>query len=130
MKNYFKPTFGDRVSDFLFDLPDKYDKAAEGLAESLDKALDKVEEKADSYIARKDAKMGNNTISQSYSGINCPKCGSPRTIINKKGFNVGNAILGGILLTPIGALLGFAGSNKLIGKCLDCHFNWKFDKVE
>jgi ssDNA-binding Zn-finger/Zn-ribbon topoisomerase 1 len=96
----------------------------ESLNKSVEEAFDKIEKKAVKNI------KANDTTVQNYSGIKCPKCGSSGVIINKKGFSIGQAITGGILLFPVGALFGFVGSNKVIVKCPDCHFTWKFDNKE
>ncbi|NJK27378.1 MAG: hypothetical protein HC925_00685 [Coleofasciculaceae cyanobacterium SM2_3_26] len=42
----------------------------------------------------------------------CPKCRSTQIIIGKKGFGVGKAALGAVLLGPVGLAGGMLGSNK------------------
>jgi RNA polymerase subunit RPABC4/transcription elongation factor Spt4 len=41
------------------------------------------------------------------SAIKCPKCGSTQLTANTKGFGVGKAAVGGLLLGPVGLLGGF-----------------------
>lgn len=56
----------------------------------------------------------------------CPKCGSSQLTANKKGFSLGKAIAGGIILTPIaGVATGMLGKNKIIITCLSCGKQFK-----
>lgn len=55
----------------------------------------------------------------------CPRCGSAQLTANKKGFTLGKAVAGGLLLGPAGLLGGFFGSNKVIITCLKCGHQWK-----
>ena len=52
----------------------------------------------------------------------CPNCGSHHIHIDKKGFSLGKAAVGGVLLGPIGLLGGMLGGKKLKQTCLDCGF--------
>ncbi|MFZ5968011.1 MAG: TerD family protein [Bacillota bacterium] len=58
------------------------------------------------------------------SDLQCPRCRSTRVTAGKKGFGVGKAIVGGLLLGPIGLLGGFLGSKNLEFLCLDCSQRW------
>lgn len=56
----------------------------------------------------------------------CPKCGSTQLTANKKGFSLGKAIAGGILLVPVaGVATGMIGKNKIIITCLSCGKQFK-----
>ena len=56
----------------------------------------------------------------------CPNCGSTQITANKKGFSLGKAIAGGIILTPIaGVATGMLGKNKIIITCLSCGKQFK-----
>jgi tellurium resistance protein TerD len=57
--------------------------------------------------------------------ICCPKCGSTQIHASKKGFGLGKAAVGGVLLGPVGLLGGFFGSNKVELVCLKCGKQWK-----
>lgn len=57
-------------------------------------------------------------------GLDCPQCGSNRVTGGKKGFRLGRAAVGTILLGPVGFLGGFIGSNNLEFACLSCNFKW------
>ena len=59
------------------------------------------------------------------NGIRCPKCGSDQITANKKGFGVGKAIAGDVLLGPIGMFAGGVGSNKVLITCLSCGKQFK-----
>lgn len=59
------------------------------------------------------------------SEVRCPRCKSNQITANKKGFGLGKAAAGGILLGPLGLLGGFLGSNKIMITCLKCGHSWK-----
>ncbi len=56
--------------------------------------------------------------------IKCPRCGSKQLTANKKGFGLGKALVGGVLLGGIGLLGGFLGSGKVKITCLKCGYSW------
>lgn len=56
--------------------------------------------------------------------IKCPKCGCDQLSANKKGFGLGKAIVGGVILGPAGALGGFVGSRKVQITCISCGHQW------
>lgn len=56
--------------------------------------------------------------------IRCPKCGSNQITAQKKGYGLGNAAIGGVLLGPVGLLGGFVGSKKILITCLRCGHSW------
>lgn len=58
------------------------------------------------------------------SNLTCPRCRSSRVTAGKKGFGIGKAMVGGLLLGPIGLLGGFIGSKNLEFLCLDCKQRW------
>jgi len=55
----------------------------------------------------------------------CPKCGSTALSANKKGFGLGKAAVGGIMLGGVGLLGGFLGSGKIEITCLNCGNKFK-----
>ena len=58
----------------------------------------------------------------------CVKCGSEQIVADKKGFGAGKAVVGGLLLGPIGLLGGCIGSNKMKVTCLNCGHSWDLVK--
>lgn len=56
--------------------------------------------------------------------ILCPNCGSNQLSDNKRGFGLGKAVVGGVLLGGVGLLGGLIGSNKLEITCLKCRYKW------
>jgi ribosomal protein S27E len=62
---------------------------------------------------------------QSEVQIKCPKCSSTQLTANKKGFGLGNAAVGGLLLGPVGLLGGLIGGGKVKITCLNCGHEWK-----
>lgn len=60
--------------------------------------------------------------------IKCPKCGSEQVFADKKGFGLGKAAVGGLLLGPVGLLGGCIGSNKIKITCLNCGYSWDVQK--
>jgi len=59
-------------------------------------------------------------MTQEESSIQCPKCKSTQLTANKKGFGLGKAAAGGLLLGPVGLLGGLFGSGKVKITCLKC----------
>ena len=57
--------------------------------------------------------------------IKCPKCESTQLTANKKGYGMGKAATGGLLLGPVGLLGGLFGSSKVKITCLKCGYEWK-----
>jgi hypothetical protein len=55
----------------------------------------------------------------------CPKCGSISVQPIKKGFGLGKAVVGGVLLGPLGLLAGNVGKNKVEMYCMKCGNKWK-----
>jgi tellurium resistance protein TerD len=60
--------------------------------------------------------------------IKCPKCGSEQITAQKKGFSLGKAVVGTLLVGPIGAAGGLIGSNKTQVVCLRCGYEWEAGK--
>lgn len=56
--------------------------------------------------------------------ITCPRCGSSQLTANKKGFGLKNAVVGGLLLGPLGLLGGAVGGGKVVITCLKCGNSW------
>lgn len=65
-------------------------------------------------------KSPTKTQEPSFQGARCPHYGSTSIQAVKKGFGLGKAAAGGILLGPIGLLGGAIGSNKIQRVCLNC----------
>jgi len=59
--------------------------------------------------------------------INCPKCSSMNISSGKKGFGLGGAAAGAILLGPVGLLGGMFGSKKTELACQACGHKWRSD---
>ncbi|MDQ7092413.1 TerD family protein [Desulfosporosinus sp. PR] len=57
-------------------------------------------------------------------GIVCPRCNSTRVTAGRKGFGIGKAAIGGMMLGPVGLLAGFIGSRNLEFVCLTCRGRW------
>jgi len=60
--------------------------------------------------------------------IRCPKCGSTQIMANKKGFDVGKAIVGSVVTLGVGAVAGLWGSNDIQLNCLNCGHRWEPEK--
>lgn len=58
-------------------------------------------------------------------GFSCTKCGSTNVSVGKKGFGIGKAAIGGLLLGPVGLLGGFVGGNKIKISCNDCRYSYE-----
>ena len=74
----------------------------------------------------KEAKRVAKMSSSGTNGeIRCPKCGSNQLTAGSKGFGLGKAVAGGLLLGPVGLLSGFIGSGQVTLSCLRCGNKWK-----
>jgi Uncharacterized proteins involved in stress response, homologs of TerZ and putative cAMP-binding protein CABP1 len=62
--------------------------------------------------------------SSDHGGMVCPRCHSNQVTAGKKGFGLGKALVGGVLLGPVGILAGFIGSKNMEFACLSCHERW------
>lgn len=69
-------------------------------------------------------------IAQNNAGdtLKCPRCRSTQLHAGDKGFGLGKAAAGGILLGPIGLLGGLIGSKKVMITCLKCGYKWQAGK--
>lgn len=59
--------------------------------------------------------------------IKCPKCDSMNVSTGQKGFGLGKAAAGAILLGPIGLLGGMIGRKEAELVCQNCNHKWKLD---
>jgi len=55
----------------------------------------------------------------------CSKCGSTSLSANKKGFGIGKAVVGGVLLGPVGLIAGNINAKKVKVTCLKCGYQFK-----
>lgn len=62
----------------------------------------------------------------------CPMCGEQQRWIqtdeSKKGFSLGKAVAGGLLLGPVDLLGGALGKKKVAYCCGNCGFQHEYDK--
>ena len=57
--------------------------------------------------------------------LRCPKCSSTNIQFVKKGFDLGGAVLGGILAGGAGLIAGGLGSNDVMCVCSNCGHKWE-----
>ena len=70
----------------------------------------------------------STTLRSSGNAFACPKCGSTNLTGDKKGFGLGKALVGGVLLGGVGLLGGFVGSRKITVTCMQCGHAWEAGK--
>lgn len=56
--------------------------------------------------------------------ILCPKCKSEDVVIGQKGFGVGRAAVGLVVLGPFGLAAGLLGRKKIECTCAKCQHRW------
>lgn len=61
--------------------------------------------------------------------ISCPKCGAKDLYSNKQGFGAGKAIVGGLIVGPLGILAGGINSNKILLTCQGCGNQFKLNEA-
>lgn len=84
--------------------------------------------------ARKAAEEENKQAEAAFDAahpdtIRCPRCRSTQVTANQKGFGVGKAAAGAILLGPVGLLAGGIGSKQVKITCLKCGHQWEPGKA-
>lgn len=78
------------------------------------------------------APQTSRSAAQTYSGENivCPNCHSTNIRTGQKGFGIGKAAIGGLILGPIGLLGGFIGKNQLKFTCMSCGKSWSPNQTD
>lgn len=78
-----------------------------------------------SYSQNNSQAYGQNVGHQpGQDNMACPRCRSNQVTAGKKGFGIGKAAIGGILLGPVGLLAGFIGSKNMEFVCISCKERW------
>lgn len=62
--------------------------------------------------------------------IVCPNCHSTNIRTGQKGFGIGKAAIGGLILGPVGLLGGFLGKNQLKFTCQSCGKSWSPNQTD
>lgn len=76
----------------------------------------------------KKAPKGPSRSGPSRSGpskVRCPKCRSEQITGGRKGFGLGKAAVGGLLVGPVGLVAGLFGRKTPTVTCLNCGHRWE-----
>jgi hypothetical protein len=60
--------------------------------------------------------------------LSCPSCKSTQIHAGDKGFGLGKAVAGHLVIGPLGLLGGFLGHKKTMITCLKCGYKWQAGK--
>ncbi len=71
-------------------------------------------------VQKEQVEAQKKQIEMNSDSVKCPYCGSRDIQMVKKGFGVGKAVAGAVLLGPVGILGGAIGSNKMQRVCVSC----------
>lgn len=99
------------------DLSGMVDEEIRALGQEIDRKYKEVSEQGKQEVKANEARFK--------SEIRCPKCGSNQFVAGNKGFGLGKAAVGGLLLGPVGLLGGFVGSGQVMLNCLRCGNRWQ-----
>lgn len=72
----------------------------------------------------------SRTYGSARGDMECPRCHSDYITSGKKGFGIGKAAIGGLVLGPVGLLGGFLGANKMEFRCNSCQYKWSLDQTD
>ncbi|TKC19441.1 TerD family protein [Robertmurraya kyonggiensis] len=81
------------------------------------------------HLSSSQTSFGGGT-SRPTGDMQCPRCHSDYITSGKKGFGIGKAAIGGLVLGPVGLLGGFLGANKMEFRCNSCQYKWSLDQTD
>ncbi|BAY42220.1 hypothetical protein NIES2111_66160 (plasmid) [Nostoc sp. NIES-2111] len=120
---YLEAASNQNTIVFFHDQLSEFDKAKSLVLEKIN--LPRTQTYTDTQPVVHPTHVVVQPVVQHEMPISCPKCGSTQLDSNKKGFNIGQALVGGVLTGGIGLAAGFWGSNEIRLNCLRCGHRWK-----
>ena len=108
----------------IIEEPPKQDEAMESLLSAIQVTVRQRISNPQTDALAELAAEGPQPVPLAPPVVCCPMCRSTSLTVNNKGFSLGKAAVGFVLLGPLGTLGGLHKSNKVKIRCLNCGHEW------
>ncbi|OIK15592.1 tellurium resistance protein TerD [Bacillus sp. MUM 116] len=124
--SYQQPNYQQNQSSYQQNQYHPYQPSQPSVFHSQQSTQAYQQQPAFGYPAQTFPSTSSTGTNSTYGGdeIICPRCHSTNVRTGQKGFGIGKAAIGGLILGPIGLLGGFIGKNQLKFTCNSCGSSW------